>query len=714
MRAARPRRALVHAAAPLDRTGGASAWAETAVRALHAADCHVTLVLAAPARTGRLVDALTALDGVTVRHPHAEGLVEGDAPLTVAAAHRVLARIDGDHPHDLLLVRGRAVAAALADDGALRGRLWPYLADLPWNLDGFTPRVQGELRRIARAAPVLLCPSEDARCLLEQAVPDACGKTVLLPPTAVPPVPDAPPRTVALSPLRLVHTGRLAAGRNVPEMARLPARLAAEDVPAELHLVGDAFEDDDAELADRVRRALDHASGVVRYGGHARDAALTLAADADVGLAWRAPDRAADPEPSATLPEFGALGLPVLLNRTPAHEALLGADYPLFAATEDDAVSALRRAAREPAVYALAAARCRAAAADFGLDRAADRLRTALAKAFPVPTVPQSARALRLVVAGHDLAAFAPVLRHLAALPGVEVRVDRWPSPTAHDEQRSADLVAWADVVVCERSGPTAAWYARRRRARQRIIVRPRRLEPGGDVVAADRVVVPGPHHAARAAATGWPAARTVVIPEAVDAADLDRPKLPGAEYHLGLIGAIPSGERLDLAADVVEELRRRDPRYTLFVRTRLPWEDPRVWARPDERAHYELLFRRLAASPSLADGVVFDEPGRDTAVWLRRVGFVLSTADAEDVRAAPLAGMASGAVAVVRDRPGADTVYDRRWIHRDAGEMADAIEVIVNGGRWEQERRIGAAQARDARGLPEVCAAWEELVRGA
>ncbi|POM25763.1 Glycosyl transferases group 1 [Actinomadura rubteroloni] len=716
-------RALVYGDVDLNLIDGSAIWAQSMVRALRAAGCRVTLVLKAPVRTGRLVDPLTELDGVLVRHPHAEGLVAGDAPMTVPQAHAVLARVDGDHPHDLIVVRGRAIAAALADDGAFRGRLWPYLTDVPQNLAGFTPEIHGDLRRIARAARTLLCQTEELRCFLEQTVPEACGKSVLFPPTVVvpPELAEPAPRT-ANTPLRLVYTGKFALRWNTFEMTGLPTRLTNAGVPTELDMVGDKIHDerDDPDFADRMRRALESAPGVHWHGGHPREKAMAIAAGADIGLSWRAPELDASLELSTKVLEFGALGLPVLLNRTPMHETLLGEDYPLFAASEDDAVDALRRAAQNPDLYGLAAARCRTAADGFTLERAAERLRDALAEVYPQPSVEVAGPPLKVVVCGHDLKFFTRLLQHLAALPGLDVRVDPWRTLSEHDEERSRELAAWADVVICEWCGPNALWYARHKKARQRLIVRLHRFELDSgwpqklDIDRVDQVVCVSPHYAALTAeATGWPAEKITVVPNWVDVAQLDRPKLPGARFHLGFIGAAPSRKRLDLAVDVVEELRRRDPRFTLFVKSKLPWEYWWIWKRPEERAHYEALFRRIAASPSLAEGVVFDGYGGDVAAWLRRVGFVLSTSDDESFHLAPAEGMASGAVPVVRNWPGADTIYDRRWIHRDAGEMADAIEVIVKGGRWDEERRIGRTQVRDAYGLPRVRDAWEEIVRG-
>ena len=131
-----------------------------------------------------------------------------------------------------------------------------------------------------------------------------------------------------------------------------------------------------------MRAALD-TDGVTWHGGHSREEAMRLAASCDIGLSWRHPDLDASLELSTKVLEFGALGLPVILNRTPMHEALLGADYPLFAATLADVATAAAAATTEPGLYRLAADRTGHAAERFTLDRAAERLRGYLAGAVP-------------------------------------------------------------------------------------------------------------------------------------------------------------------------------------------------------------------------------------------------------------------------------------------------------------------------------------------
>ena len=250
-----------------------------------------------------------------------------------------------------MVLRGRAVTSTVAKSEAFAGRLWPYLTDVPQSVPGLTPETADELGLIASAARYLLCQTEELRCFLEGSIPAACGKCVLLPPMLadIPParlpIPPSCGAAAAGTPLRLVYTGKFAPRWNTLEMTELPGLLSARGIASELHMAGDKIHDDACGYQQRMRAALE-INGVTWHGGHSREEAMRLAASCDIGLSWRHPDLDASLELSTKVLEFGALGLPVILNRTPMHEALLGADYPLFAASLADV--ARRRPRRRP------------------------------------------------------------------------------------------------------------------------------------------------------------------------------------------------------------------------------------------------------------------------------------------------------------------------------------------------------------------------------
>ena len=733
-------RALVYGDVDMNLLDGSAIWLQSVTQALVAAGCEVTLALKAPIRTDRLVAPMLAMDEVTVRMPHAEQLLPGltEASLTVPQAVTVLADLDAQRPHDLIVLRGRALVSAAARHAAFDGRLWSYLTDVPQAIPAVTPQAAEDLTQIAKASRYLLCQTEELRCFLEGSVAAACGKSVLFPPVlpATTAKRDAKRLPVTQSsPLRLVYTGKFAPRWNTLEMTQLPGLLAERGVPAEVDMVGDKIHDDrnDPAYKSRMQEALAGTPGVVWHGGKPRAEAMAIASAGDIGLSWRHPELDASLELSTKVLEFGALGLPVILNRTPMHEALLGADYPLFAASLDDVADVAAVAAADPAVFALAASRTAAATEDFTMERAAARLRAYLASAVPATVTGSTAitgttvaggtapaQALRVVIAGHDLKFFTPIVALLRLLPGVEVRLDQWAALGEHDPAVSAELAGWADVVICEWCGPNAIWYSRHKRTGSRLLVHLHRFELYSDypgrvkISAVDQVIcVSDFYRRLTVERTGWPADKVVTIPNPLNTGQLDRAKLDGARFSLGIIGIVPSRKRLDLALDVLEELRREDDRYFLSVKSGMPWEHWWVWQKPEEREHYTTALRRVQRSPLLRGAVVFDDAGPDVPAWLRRVGFILSTSDDESFHVAPAEGMASRAVPAIRHWPGAETIYDKRWLHATPLEMAEAIAAVsADAESWRAAGELAREQVLPW-DLTAVTRAWLAALTG-
>jgi glycosyltransferase involved in cell wall biosynthesis len=264
---------------------------------------------------------------------------------------------------------------------------------------------------------------------------------------------------------------------------------------------------------------------------------------------------------------------------------------------------------------------------------------------------------------------------------------------------------------------PVVAAANKHKRRGSRLLVRLHRFEATGPFPAqvrigtVDQVICVNEHFARHCReAFAWPAHKVTAVPVAVDAAQLDRPKLEGADHHLGMIGIVPALKRLDLALDILEDLRRKDDSYLLFIKSWLPWDHGWwVWRDPQQRQYYTDVLRRIQRSPLLRDAVVFDEPGPDVPAWLRRVGFILSTSDVEGFHTSVAEGMASGAVPVLRNWPGAETVYDARWVHADSEQMAAAVAAL-RGRAWQ---RAGAAAhaAAQSFGRQAVQADWRTLL---
>jgi glycosyltransferase involved in cell wall biosynthesis len=336
-----------------------------------------------------------------------------------------------------------------------------------------------------------------------------------------------------------------------------------------------------------------------------------------------------------------------------------------------------------------------------------------------LPRVAAQPRARRSVLlAGHDLKFARELADQLAQRTDLAVTVDDWPElgrGTAHTRTR----VRRADAIFAEWARTSAVWLSRHKRPGQFLAVRLHRFEldaPYPHQIAIDNVdavVYIAPLFGRRIRdELGWPNRKLVYIPNYIDLDSLSRPKLPDARFAIGLVGVEWSRKRFDLALDLVSALRRQEPRFTLFVRSVMPWHNKFAWANPKERAYATACFNRIQQDPYLRGGVVFEPAGRDMARWLRGIGYILSTSDEEGSHTAVTEGMASGAVPLVRPWPGADELYGQEWL---CPSLADAATTLLDTDEhtWAQRAERARAEARRTHNPEAVVEAWADLLHG-
>jgi glycosyltransferase involved in cell wall biosynthesis len=73
---------------------------------------------------------------------------------------------------------------------------------------------------------------------------------------------------------------------------------------------------------------------------------------------------------------------------------------------------------------------------------------------------------------------------------------------------------------------------------------------------------------------------------------------------------------------------------------------------------------------------------------------------------------MASGAVPVIRHWPGAETIYDGRWIHDTPAEMAAFIASLRDEEAWRKAGELAHDQAAGSFEFGGVARAWLDLLR--
>lgn len=347
--------------------------------------------------------------------------------------------------------------------------------------------------------------------------------------------------------------------------------------------------------------------------------------------------------------------------------------------------------------------------------RAAGRLLAAVTPQAPARPRPRRS----VLLAGYDLKFAGDLAERLDRRTDVDVTVDDWPE-LWEPSPRTAERLRAADAVFAEWARTSAVWLSRRARRDQFLVVRLHRFELDSpyprqiEIDNVDAVVYIAPLFGRRIRdELGWPAEKLVYIPNFLDVDWLDRPKLPEARFAIGFVGIEWSRKRFDRALDLLAAVRREDPRYALVVRSTMPWQNPYVWAEETERAYVGRCFDRIEQDPLLRNAVQFNPPGADMARWYRRVGYIASTSDAEGSHASVAEAMATGAVPLIRDWPGAAELYDPRWVHATTDEAAAAVLAGADQPTWADRAQRARAEIRRTHDPAAVVAAWADLLHG-
>ena len=675
------------------------------------AQCEVTVVLKSPIERELVVAPLLALDNVTL-----VGAPDPSPRLTPAQALDVIEQLDTANRFDVVLLRGYELCRQAAGREQLHERLWTYLTDIPQQSWLATDADRTALTAIAHASQRLLCQTDELRAYLEGLIPAAARRTALLTPM-VPEhfVREATPRA---RPAKLFYAGKFAPMWGFLATVEAFRTLRSDHPDLELHVAGDKIHNppDDPDYAPAVRAALADTPGLVWHGAVTREQVADLLAGCDLALSAR--DHAMDDslELSTKVLEYGAANVPVVLNRNPMHERLFGGDYPLFVDRLDDLAVVIDRTLRDDDAWTAARDTAHRVACAFTLPRVRERVAPLLRAARPQGWHPVRRR--RVVIAGHDLK-FAAGLTSALTRAGAEVRQDVWNGHTGHDQQRSRELLDWGDVLWAEWTLGNAVYYEQHKRPDQRFVTRLHLQElttpfPGElDPSRVDQLVCVASfmrdqfleqHH--------WPVDRVSVVPNTFDMVPFDRPKLPGAEWVIGVIGTLPSRKRLDLAVELLDQLLDDDPRWRLRIAGSMPWETPWAWARLKEREYYVELLDRIRSDRRLSRAVTFDGQVANIPGWFAGVGVVASVSDYESFHLALAEGLASGSVPIVTEREGVRQIFPGVPVHDDIGAAAAWLADLTADER-DEVTRAGQALVQERYDLTTVGEHWVELLLG-
>lgn len=299
----------------------------------------------------------------------------------------------------------------------------------------------------------------------------------------------------------------------------------------------------------------------------------------------------------------------------------------------------------------------------------------------------------RVVIAGHDMKFIEPAVSRLKEV--YAIKYDEWSDHDRHDETRSQELLAWADIVFCEWMLGNAIWYSERKLPHQRLYIRVHRFElnkPYGlDIVIenVERFIVIAPALMDELQLSfNVPRTKIVYRPNYLAIDQYVSGDDPGRVHRLAMVGIVPKLKGLDRALKVLAELREYDPNYTLTLFGRHPSELPWVASDPDEVAYYQRC-KQYIDENGLGDAVKFDG-WVDTRNELAKFGFVLSMSDIEGSHVSATEIFFAGGVGVFRKWPGVAFLYPEEFIFSNRHALVDFILSCRNLKRFQYFQELG------------------------
>lgn len=626
---------------------------------------HVDLFLKAPIKRWHVLDELSNINNVNIIEPTSSDSPMLDSGISPSAAVGKIIKKDREISYTAIIMRGMKLCLEAAQDDFIAGRLWAYLTDIPQSYEEITKEGLDSINRIIDSSQYFLCQTEEMRNFLGNIINGGHHKLVILPPM----VPnEAFIKEGEKEKKRIFYSGKFAPAWAVDTLVDLTAPIEGLKVT----VAGDKFHQvpGDPDFKIRLEKKFNTYDHVDWLGAITPNQVYEQLSIMQIGFAWRQSKMNASLELSTKLLEYGAAGLAVITNPTLSHKALLGEDYPFFAADEKELDKLLRTLPYRSSEIKDAGNHCKQVARQFSFEALQPRFNRLFQRVFRRSI---SKRKLKVVLAGHDLKFSRELINYFNSRVDIELKIDRWKSLREHDVNESKKLANWADIVFCEWCAGNSVWYSENiDPSRTKLFIRFHRVEilmefaPKVRMEFVENIFFVGPHFLRQAKEKfGWPDEKLSVLPNFVDTEMYNRPKFKGAEFNLGLIGSVPRLKRLDRALDILKELRKKDDRYTLFIKGRFPWEYPWVWRKGEEREFYEECFRRIKEEEELKGSVVFDPFGSDVALWLRKIGVILSVSELESFHMALAEGVASGAYPLLWEREGIDELFP--WIHSDA-----------------------------------------------
>lgn len=677
----RPLSLLVYGDLNLNYVDGSAIWACSLVEMLAGfKNTSVTFLLKADLTHDTLIKSLKKMHNVKIIVPSATS--KHMKLLKPVDAIDLLEELQLQNSYDGVILRGFALNKLAAAKKVFRGRLWSYMVDVFQRKDEWDEKIIEELTQVVKASYTVFCQTTYIEEFIESKIPEAKGKTSLLPPM----VPDqSEPKKqfdIDKRAFKIVYAGKFAPLWGTREMLLTFKALRKKGLNVELHVYGDKIHNppEDKTFKSEVEAALNNTEGLIWHKAKPRAEVIEAMRTYDLAWAWRRPELEENTDEISTkFLEYSSVGLPMLVIGNKITTKLLTKDYPLFVNSFDQLVPTIRKIISNPEMIKQASALVYSASKEFSFSAVRENYIDAL-----VEPLHSREKSKTILFAGHDLK-FVDKLMDKFAAGGYTVLTDKWQGHNKHDEAKSKELLLRADIIYCEWAMGNAVWYSHNKLPFQKMFIRLHLQEIDTEFPAninydaIDKLVFISPfiqREVVKKFSLQEFNEKIAYIPNYVETEKLNQSKNDDARFNLGIVGIVPERKRFDRALDILENLRKKDKRYQLFIKGKVAKEYSWMLSRPEEMKYYEELEKRIENSPYLQGAVHYDGFGKDMGAWFSKIGYILSTSDFEGSHLSVAEAMASGSSPVIIKWDGADEIYPKKYCF---DKITQAVKYVLN-----------------------------------
>lgn len=327
----------------------------------------VDIVTANPVEKTDVLDEVMFRKNVQIVDPFSEdardyfGEIKNGKSMSRYEYAELLARIGTDY--DAIIVRDTECAAHLVRIKPEIGKhLFAYITGIRTVNQEIDKDLKQQIESIYRADANFLCQTSYIESALVDAIPNIDPRRIHIL------TPHVPGGTETFNEVfdeeqcfnKFVYTGKFFEDWNTDRILASFKDLNQRGHSLYLDVAGDQFRNskENPNFVKNNRWLLDSTPGVTWHGRVRRGQSREIIQKSQIGIGWRSEALNESSELSTKILEYGILGRPSILNRTPLHEELLGSDYPLFANSMTEFKELLTRLPDDRDTVRIAAERC--------------------------------------------------------------------------------------------------------------------------------------------------------------------------------------------------------------------------------------------------------------------------------------------------------------------------------------------------------------------